>query len=110
MQRVDARVDVADAASMPSIPIRKIFLGVTARVVTHLRGAPNWQLGVPGGVNRFGSALPVTVGSEVFGPADPLVIYWTETKMQVTSANGTLSAGRIDMSLFYIDLPLPPSL
>ena len=90
-----------------TIPSHSIFLGVTARVTEEITGPNSWQLGVEGGLTPFGNNLPLAPGTEVRGPADPSMIYGTPTPIIISPQGGAFTGGRILLSLFYIDLPVP---
>lgn len=90
-----------------TVPSHSIFLGVSVRVTQAIIGPRAWQLGVKGGVDRFGNNLPLASESEIRGPADPSLIYWQPTPIIVTPQDGRITGGRLLMSIFYIELPVP---
>lgn len=106
VRRVTAEVNMTDA-ELATIPSHSIFLGVSARVSQQIVGPVSWDFGVAKGLTRFGNSLPLAQGSEIRGPADPSIIYWQPTPLLATPKGGTFTAGRLLLSLFYIDLPVP---
>lgn len=95
---------------LAEIPSHVIFLGLTALVLEEIKGTSRWRIGVAGdGDNRFGNGLLVAAGTEIRGPADPSLIYWQPTPLIATPEVGHFTAGRVAVSLFYIELPIPSS-
>lgn len=80
---------------------------MTARVTQAIEGVTDWHLGVTDDPKRFGRTLPLTVQSEISGPADPSHIYWQDTDIVLTPQGGTFTAGRVALALYYIRLPMP---
>ena len=107
VQQVTTEAAITDD-QVAEIPANVIFLGLTALVVEEIRGALSWRIGVAGdGNNRFGNSLGVAVGTRVRGPADPSVIYWQPTPVIATPEGGQFTTGRVLVSLYYIELPIP---
>ena len=107
VQQVTTEAAMSDS-QLAEIPSRVIFLGLTALVLEEIKGAASWRIGVAGGGdNRFGNGLGIAAGSEVRGPADPSLIYWQPTPVIATPEGGRFTAGRIAVSLFFINLPIP---
>ena len=94
-------------AALTQIPSHGIFLGLTAVVTQAIKGPARWSIGVDGGHDRFGNGLGVEAGTQICGPADPSVVYWEETPIIATPERGQFTAGRLKLSIFFIDLPVP---
>ena len=107
VRRITTESDIS-ADALAEIPSHGIFLGLTALVLEEITGTTRWRLGVEGdGADRFGSGLSVAAGSEVRGPADPSVIYWQPTPIIARPDRGRFTGGRVLVSLFHIQLPVP---
>lgn len=92
---------------MLNIPAHHIFFGVSGIIQQTIIGPSRWQLGVSGGLNRFGTDLPLTVGSTVQGPANPPDVYWQDTPLVLTPTNGSFLSGQLVLEVFSLSLPIP---
>lgn len=107
--RTDYEVDLEMNTPRVLIPTHVIFLGLTARVVTEIRGTDSWSIGVADSPPRFANSLALHAGLEIRAPADPSLIYWQETELVFTATSSNFNAGQLRLSLFHIDLPVPPA-
>ncbi len=99
-------VDITEP-KLISLPSHTIFFGTAVKVLEAIEGAQSWSLGVAGGTNRFGNWLSLGVGSEIRGPADPSVVYWSHTPILATPINGKFTKGRVAIAIYYLRLPIP---
>ena len=103
---MQAEVDITEP-SLISLPSHTIFFGVAVKVLEAIEGAQSWSLGVANGPNRFGNWLSIGKGSEIRGPADPSVVYWSDTPILATPINGSFTKGRVAIAIYYLRLPIP---
>ena len=106
VRRLTSEAEITDM-QLANIPSHSIFLGVAVRVSRQIVGPKSWSLGVADGLTRFGNGLPLDQGSEIRGPADPSLIYWSPTPLIATPKGDAFTGGSLLLSLFYIDLPVP---
>ncbi len=103
---LQAEVDITEP-SLISLPSHTIFFGVAVKMLEAIEGAQSWSLGVANGTNRFGNWLSIGKGSEIRGPADPSVVYWSDTPILATPINGSFTKGRVASAIYYLRLPIP---
>jgi len=76
------------------IPSNTLVFGVTGRVTTAITGgAANWELGVAGSSNRYGSGLGTGAGSYVLGLTGSPLAYYADTPLVLTATGGTFDGG-----------------
>jgi hypothetical protein len=98
---------VATIASVP-MPANCLVLGVGARVLTAVTGAPSFGVGTSGNATQFGGALPIAAGSTNFGIVGPYGNY-AAANLVVTATSGSFTGGVLRLSLKIILLPVSTS-
>jgi len=89
------------------IPDRAIVFGVTARVTSAIGGATSWDLGVPGAQDRYGTAVPATLGAALNGVSSAPVAYYAPTPLRLTANGGAFAAGVVRLTIHYLALTPP---
>ncbi|WP_296709801.1 hypothetical protein [Rhodoblastus sp.] len=98
----------ASTTAVTPIPANCIVLGVGARVLSSVTGAPSFGVGVSGTPTQFGGALNVALGSTNFGIVGPYGCY-SATYLIVTATSGSFTGGSVRLSLKILLLPVSTS-
>lgn len=89
------------------IPDRAVVIGVTARVIDAISGAPAWKLGVPGASGRYGTQIGPDLNSELNGVSGSPVGYYGDTPLLIEAESGAFAAGAIRLAVHYFKLTPP---
>ena len=93
------------------IPVGSFLFSVTARVITEITGAKTWRMGDGSDVDRWGTALLLTVGT-IVGVEDYTADGFGQFSAAgdvVLTANGpNFTAGAVKLIVYYI-VPVVPS-
>ena len=100
-----AYVETADAAFIPN---GAIVLGVAARTTEAITGATSYAVGTAANATQFGDTLNVALGSTNVGAIGPVAFY-ADTKARVTANGGSLSAGKVRLIVYFIEIAAPTS-
>jgi len=83
-------------------PQYAMVFAVTARIVTAFTGSvTDWDFGVSGATNRYGSGLGLAAGSWVSGVTGQPVTYYADTGLVLTANGGTFAGGVLRVAVHY---------
>lgn len=92
----------------PIIPAQSVVTGVTARVSETITGTlSSWQMGVPGGLDRYGTGFGLPLNSFALGLTGSPLAYYSDTGIELTADGGDFSGGTIRIAVHYMRL-VPP--
>ncbi len=97
----------ASAQTSSLIPDRAVVVGVTARVIEAVTGAPSWKLGVPGASGRYGTQIGAALNSELNGVSGSPVGYYGDTPLMIEAESGAFTGGRVRLAVHYLKLTPP---
>ncbi len=106
-ERTRAQFDFSATLPVLTIPSHRLIFGITGRIIETLTGPTNWQLGVGGGTNRYGSQLPLEAGSTINGPANSPMVYWSPAPVVLTPNGSPFTGGKLVLDVFSLLLPMP---
>lgn len=90
------------------IPANAVVVGAAARVTAAITGTlTSWQLGNPGAVGRYGSALGLAINSFARGLLGQPTAFYAATPMQLNATGGSFSGGAVRIAVHYLDITLP---
>ncbi|MEM9715875.1 MAG: DUF2793 domain-containing protein [Pseudomonadota bacterium] len=93
----------------PILPNHGHVLAVSGRIISEITAdtGSDWQLGVTGSDNRYGSGLGFAAGSYVKGLTGTGVSYYAPTPLLLTCNGGVFTGGTIRFAIHYIDFDVP---
>jgi len=97
----------SSALTSPLIPDRAVVIGVTARVIAAISGAPTWSVGVPGASGRYGTQIGAALNSELNGVSGSPVGYYGDTPLLIEAESGAFTAGAVRLAVHYLSLTPP---
>ena len=107
---IDHTLSAASTSTTAAIiPDKAIVLGVSGRVIDAIEGATSWSLGVPGSTDRYGAGYGIDAGSFARGVTGQPQAYFGNTPLEVTSAGGNFTAGRIRLAVHFFEITAPIS-
>ena len=90
----------ASSVTAGVIPQYAMVFAVTARIKTAFTGAlSDWDFGVAGATNRYGSGLGLSAGSWVSGITGQPVTYYADTPLVLTANGGDFAGGELRMAV-----------
>jgi len=90
------------------IPQYAMVLAVTGRIKTAFTGTlTDWDLGVGGSVDRYGSGLGLSQGSWIVGMGGQPQTYWADTALDLTANGGDFATGEVRLSIHYFTATPP---
>jgi hypothetical protein len=94
--------------TLTAIPANSMVFGVTGRVVDELTGTmTDWQLGISGSTNKFGSGLGTGVGSYVLGMLSAPDTIYGALPLLLTPDGGDFSSGTVRLCVHVFSMTLP---
>ena len=99
----------ASSQTGPVIPAGALVVGITGRVVDEITGTgiTGWRIGVPNGLDRYGTGLGVQKNSYAVGLSGSPVAYYVTTPLHLQAEGGQFIGGRVRLCVCYGQL-LPP--
>ncbi len=98
----------ASSVTAGVIPQYAMVFAVTARVKTAFTGTlSNWDFGVSGAPNRYGSGLGLAQGSWVSGITGQPVTYYAATPLELTANGGDFAGGALRVAVHYFTASPP---
>ena len=98
----------ASSTTLFDIPQYAMVFAVTGRIKTALSGAlTDWDFGVSGATNRYGSGLGLALGSWISGLGGQPQTYWADTPLEMTANGGDFAAGEIRIAIHYFSATPP---
>ena len=105
---VDHTLNAGATSTTPEvIPDKAVVLGITARVIEDITGATGWSLGVAGSPDRYGSGYGVALNSFAHGVTSQPQAYFGATALELTSAGGAFTGGKVRVAVHYAELTPP---
>lgn len=100
----------ATSTTTVEIPQYAMVFAVTGRIKTAFSGTlTNWDLGVSGSGNRYGSGLGLAQGSWISGMGGQPQTYWSDTALELTANGGDFAAGEVRLAIHYF-AATPPAI
>ena len=87
------------------IPAGAVVVGVTTKITTAITGVPSFDIGTTADPDRFGAALPITIGSTSDNrnwTVGTIECFPTATDLKLTATSGTFTGGVIYVSVQYM--------
>ena len=98
------------STTLVEIPKYAMVFAVTGRVKTAISGTlSNFDIGVSGATDRYGSGLGLAQGSWLVGITGQPVTYYADTPLEITANGGDFAGGELRLALQYY-LPTPPAI
>jgi len=92
------------------LPANSFILGVVARITAAITVTTNWALGDAGSAARYLAATTnLTIGTTKVGAAAGFYFQAAAAKLRVTCTVANPGAGRIRLTVFYLELVPPTS-
>lgn len=90
------------------IPQHAMVFAVTARIKTAFTGTlTDWDFGVSGATDRYGSGLGLAQGSWVSGITGQPVTYYADTPLELTANGGDFTGGELRIAVHYYSATPP---
>ncbi len=100
----------ATSTTTVEIPQYAMVFAVTGRIKAAFTGTlTDWDLGVSGSGNRYGSGLGLAQGAWISGMSGQPTTYWSDTALEFTANGGDFAAGEVRLAIHYF-AATPPSL
>ena len=95
--------------TVATIPANTVVFGVSGRVNTAITGTlTDWELGVAGATNRYGSGLGLGAGSWANGLTGQPMAYYSATSLLLSATGGDFASGHVTLAV-HLYRQTPPS-
>ena len=100
----------ASSTTANVIPAQSVVYGVTGRVTDAVTGTlTDWDLGVSGSTNRYGSGYGLAADSWLRGLTGSPLAYYADTPLELTANGGDFAGGTVRLAVHYAALAVPSS-
>ena len=90
------------------LPSNAIVYGITARVLSQIGGVSNFEIGVAGSSDRYGSGIGTGAGAWARGITGSPLTYYSDTDVELTAVGGNFDGtGQIRIVAHIAELSLP---
>ena len=98
----------ASVTTVGVIPANTVVIGVTGRVKADIFGTlSDWDLGVAGSGNRYGSGYGLVQNSWIRGLTGAPVSYYTDTPLVLSANGGDFAGGAVRLAVHCLTLRVP---
>ncbi len=89
------------------IPDRAVVFAVSALVLAEVTGPGDWDLGVDGASDRYGTAIATAAGTAFVGPSAQPVAYYGATALRLTANGSDFTGGTVRLAVHALLMDAP---